>query len=549
MNLDVSLIKEETYNGDLDSTDDPGPTIQSGGSFVNAGTYGCAFSPPLKCKDPSKNPPPTTKSIGKIFSKKDSFQSEIKEMKKIKQFDPTFEFTVPYLNDCTAHRKNFKSTDETNKCTRHITSSQMEYSQIIYKYGGVDLANLYEFPTKYPFELDMLFALSLPVLKGIQRMTLSEYVHVDIKPPNMLIDLNSNPAKVYLIDFGLLTKFSELKFQFYLHTHRYPYYPPEFKIYDFHRKGIFDSRTILQSCIDNFAYFNQAEYLRWISKRWPGYMGELQTAIQSMQTLSFRDLMKEFDNEFVYKVDTYGVAMTLVELAYRFETFNPSQLKLKNRAFYEDCLQTVLFPMIHPNVYLRIPIDEAIVRLTDLIKKYLGTSPPPPPPKPTRGAPKKAVPVPPESRTPSPPSPTKPSPLTMDECKTYKLSQLHEYLEKHQLPKYGNKETLCQRLIKAMNDKHDEHKSAKRILRDLVKNDKGRKRPPPGPIPPPQNDVQREIDRLYIKPFLQCNQPENKGGYSIIELRDIARQLRLKHAKKREEICKELAELRNRPAP
>jgi serine/threonine protein kinase len=540
-------MSEQTYDydGDFDSTDDPGPS-QSGGAFINAGTYGCAFSPPLKCKDPKKNPPATKKSIGKVFSKKDSFETEIKEMKKIKTFDPTFQFTVPYLNDCMVNRSDFKPTDETVKCNRHITSSQSVYPQIMYQYGGIDLANIYEKPDKYPFELDTLFALCLPVFKGIQKMGVAKYTHVDIKPPNMLLDITSTPPKVYLIDFGLLTKFDDLKYQFYLHTHRYPYYPPEFKIYDSHRKGIFETRTILQLCMDNFNYFNQMEFFRWMSKRWPGYMVELQSAIQAMHTLSFADFMKDFDNEIVHKVDSYGIAITLVELAYRFETFIPTKLKLKNRAFYEDCLQTVLFPMIHPNVYTRIPIDEAIVRLEDLLKKYFGTPSPPPPPKKKKPVP---PPHPPSNRTPSPASPTRPSPLSMEQCMTFKLSELHEYLEKHQLPKYGKKEVLCQRLMKAMNDNHEEHKSAKRILKEIAHKDKKLKRPPPGSIPPPQNDIQREIDRLYIKPFLQCNQPENKGGYSITELREIARQLRLKHAKKRDEICKELSELRRRPNP
>ena len=539
----MTSVTQETYGGDLDSTDDPGPTCsQSGGNFINAGTYGCAFSPPLKCTDASKNPAPSTsKYIGKVFSKTSSMSDELKELQKIKLFDPTFLFTVPYVNHCIVHKKNFKASDEVIKCTRHIKPTQLLYPQLISNYGGIDLNNLYTHPSKYPFEMDELIRLCLPVFEGIQRMGAQELAHVDIKPPNMLLNLDVTPPKVYLIDFGLLTKFKDLKTQFYLHEHRYPYYPPEFKIYTHHRKGIYDTRVIFQSCIDNFAYFNSNQFFRWISKRWPNYLRDLQMAIQSMQTTKFGDFVKDFDSEIAPRVDSYGIAMTLIELIYRLEIITPSHLKVKNKAFFDECMQTILFPMIHPNVYSRIPIDLAIVLLQDLMAKY-PTVPVPP---------KKTVPPPPpqKSSSSSPSSPTKPSPLTMEQCQKFRLVDLQEYLSKHNLPKYGKKEVLCQRLIKAINDKHTEHKSAKRILKEAIKRDKKQPRGPvpgPGPtnIPPPQNDVQREIDRLYRKSLADCQQTDKKGGYTITELREIARQLRLTHTKKKDEICKELQNLR-----
>ena len=66
----------DSYAGDYDSTDDPGPGPgpQAGGAFINSGTYGCAFSPPLKCKKntfhayPRDNDTFVSKVIGKVFS-------------------------------------------------------------------------------------------------------------------------------------------------------------------------------------------------------------------------------------------------------------------------------------------------------------------------------------------------------------------------------------------------------------------------------------------------------------------------------------------------
>lgn len=556
----VPSIIEETYGGDLDSTDDPGASVQSGGAFINEGTYGCAFSPPLPCTDPRLDPDPSISSIGKIFSVPSAFLSEMKEIKKIKRFDPKFDFTVPYVSNCIVNSRHFQPSDQINKCKRHIKPNVQLYSQLMYKYGGIDLANLYEFPKKYPIELDILLRRCFPVFKGLQRMGATKHAHADIKPPNMLIDLTTNPQKVYLIDFGLLTKFKDLKSHFYLHEHRYPYYPPEFRIFDSHRKGIFQTRTILQMCLDNFTYLNSLSFIRWISKRWPSYSLDLQTTIQSFQAISFSDFVKDFDLEIAPKLDTYSLGITLLEIIYRYEVFLPVDKKVLNQAFFEECIQSVLLPMIHPNVYSRIPIDEAIVRFERLVKTYPDATLPPPPPVPKRQKmPRQSkqtqpqaygpnahpiVVTPSPTRSPSPPSPQKPSPVTMEKCMKYKVVDLQEFMEKHQLPKYGKKQILCERLIRAMNQKHGEHKLAQNILKKVAKHDKKTRRPMAEPIPPPHNEMQREIDRLYIKPLMDCNKTERDGAYPIKELREIARQLRLRHVGKREEICKELQELR-----
>lgn len=547
----ISSLSENTYGGDLDSTDDPGPDSpssviqQTGGAFINAGTYGCAFAPPLKCANASKDPPKPSESIGKVFSARTSFNKELEEIKKIKQFDPKYEFTVPYIKNCDINKRDIQPSDQADKCDRHITQSKQVYPQLIYKYGGIDLANVYEKPLQYPIALDDLIRLALPVFKGIQRMGVMEYAHVDIKPPNVLLDITASPNKMYLIDFGILTKFKDLKSQFYLHHHRYPYYPPEFRIYDCQRKGIYGIRPVLQLCMDNFAYFNSALFLQWITKRWPNYIGQLQRTIQFFQSIKFHEFMRDFDAEIAPKVDTYGIGMSLLELVYRFEVFNPHYLKITNKAFYEDCINKLLFPMINPDVYSRIPIDEAIYILEELTKTYPKQTRPfhPSPKKKDKKTKQPPVEITP-SRTPSPASPTKPTQMTMEQCLAYKLVELREFMEHHNLPKYGTKKELCTRLIEASNKQFEEHKSAKKILKKVAKRDKSRKGYYQELVPPPENEIQREIDRLYIKPLLQCNSSENKGGYSITELRAIAQQLRLKHAKKREEICKELEALR-----
>jgi len=120
-------------------------------------------------------------------------------------------------------------------------------------------------------------------------------------------------------------------------------------------------------------------------------------------------------------------------------------------------------------------------------------------------------------------------------------------LEKHQLPKYGTKQVMCERLVEVLQHKSKEHNSAKKILKEAVKKDKKNRKQgskEPLPTPPPANSTQRAIDRIYTKPLTDCNKSEDKGGYLITELRGIAKDLKLTHQSKRKEICNELLRLR-----
>ena len=559
----------DSYAGDYDSTDDPGPGPQAGGAFINSGTYGCAFSPPLKCKKntfhayPRDNDTFVSKVIGKVFSDANAFSAELAEIERIDRFDPSHIFTVPFLGNCKTHKNSFKPSDETPKCHRHLTPTRAIYNQLMYEYGGYDLATLYEKPANQSIVIDDLVRAYLPILEGILRMQTAGYAHADIKPPNMLIDptATQQTLKLYLIDFGLLTPLKDLKIQFFLHEHHYPYYPPEFRIFNSVRRGIYEHRSILQMCLDNFSFFHTGTFMQWINKRWPRYLLELDTAVLFLIKMPFHQLVLDFDDEYAKKVDLYGLGMSIVEIIFRLETTFPNHLHVSSSAFLDRLLTEVLFPMIHPNVFYRITVQDAIDRIKKIfpslsMAKAQAHAPPRAhpikPKKPVKSHAIKdghtALPNKPNVPSPaSPASPTRPVSISKQECAKLKVSQIREMLEKHQLPKYGTKQVMCERLVEVLQHKSKEHNSAKKILKEAVKKDKKNRKQgskEPLPTPPPVNSTQRAIDRIYTKPLTDCNNSDEKGGYPITELRGIAKDLKLTHQGKRKEICNELLRLR-----
>lgn len=596
----MSILTSDSYNGDFDATDLPDATSSpfapatpltpippssassttggtpycmmqkggaQGGAFVNAGTYGCAFSPPLKCTVASKNPKSGVKAVGKVFSKQQNFLDELSEIQEIEKFDKDHLFTIPYLGNCATSKSSFKPDDEVSKCSRHITRSKQKYDQILFQYGGVDLSTIYEKPMDHPIYLDNLFRIALPVFEGIQRMIQHEVAHSDIKPPNMLCDTKADPApRMYLIDFGLLTPFPKLKTSFFMHAHRYPYYPPEFRIFNSRREGIFDTQLILQFCLDNFAYLQTAKFIHWLSQRWPSYMLEMQRVVEDMNALSFRTILMDFDRVYASLVDTYGVAMTLVEIIYRLETTGNG--RVRNLVFFDKFLTGVLFPMIHPNPYRRISMAEAIKRSKALYQTY---------PfvvtkanffyymLPTKSQKIVAHPITPTLSDTSSKSAQKPKMMTEEECQALKGKVIKETLKGYHQPTYGNKAMMCKRLVEYLQKAHQEHQQAKQILQETLQREASRTkqvqvqvtkktRVPPkqnananadaSVMPSPVNSTQLKIDKVYKKSLRNCNKSDANGGYPIKDLRNIAIHLDLKEKKKRKEICDELTKLR-----
>ena len=128
--------------------------------YIAEGTYGCVFSPHLKCEKSTNNT-----QAGKIFRTKSSMREEKKLAEKIKKIDNKGKWTVPYFGNCTTDIRKASISDNVNNCG-WINRYTTEVEQLIYQNGGIDLHQLvtnFKLLDEH-FFLDDLIPLFVPLL-------------------------------------------------------------------------------------------------------------------------------------------------------------------------------------------------------------------------------------------------------------------------------------------------------------------------------------------------------------------------------------------------
>jgi len=384
--------------------------------YIAEGSYGCVFSPPLKCLNNKKT---TSSQAGKIFYSKDSMEEEKELAEKINKIDPNGKWTIPYYGSCFINVKETRQTDNIDKCnkySKHIPITE----QLIYKNGGIDLnhfTNNFEFFKNNIF-IDDLIPLFYNLLKGLKSLNERQIAHCDIKPPNMLYDFNE--FKLYIIDFGLTTPYNDISsFSNYnMLNHIYPYYPPEFKIYVqliIHNK----TNANINDILENYTRYLPRGFLDFMSKYIDIPLQVKQFAIKCQKN---KEVFKhKFKTEYVSKIDVFSLGMTFVEIFYRLSI--KSQIKLKDKTFFDNFMKLVIVPMISMDANQRYDSIEAYNSLKTLLKKY-------------------------NKKTDSSSSLSSISNIKIpaSSCNKLKRTEIVELLKKQNKPVYGNKSVLCDRL-------------------------------------------------------------------------------------------------------
>lgn len=384
--------------------------------YIAEGSYGCVFSPPLKCLNNKKT---TSSQAGKIFYSKDSMEEEKELAEKINKIDPNGKWTIPYYGSCFINVKETRQTDNIDKCnkySKHIPITE----QLIYKNGGIDLnhfTNNFEFFKNNVF-IDDLIPLFYNLLKGLKSLNERQIAHCDIKPPNMLYDFNE--FKLYIIDFGLTTPYNNISsFSNYnMLNHIYPYYPPEFKIYVqliIHNK----TNVNINDILENYTRYLPRGFLDFMSKYIDIPLQVKQFAIKCQKN---KEVFKhKFKTEYVSKIDVFSLGMTFVEIFYRLSI--KSQIKLKDKTFFDNFMKLVIVPMISMDADQRYDSIKACNSLKTLLKKYNKNTD--------------------SSSSLSSISNIK---IPVSNCNKLKRTEIVELLKKQNKPVYGNKSVLCDRL-------------------------------------------------------------------------------------------------------
>jgi hypothetical protein len=184
--------------------------------YIDEGSYGCVLYPGKRCKDNKK----IRKSIVKIFKSKRSYEEELLLHKKIENiFENNKKFIVNIIDNCEKSINTYEKQNYSKCKSTYKYDDQIIY-QIIYQYGGKDLIFLSE--TRNTKFTKLFFSLS-NIFEAIIILNKREYIHFDIRLPNILYNKNSTK----LIDFGLLLKYSEVKYQYFDKDEERFEYPPE----------------------------------------------------------------------------------------------------------------------------------------------------------------------------------------------------------------------------------------------------------------------------------------------------------------------------------
>lgn len=341
--------------------------------YVNNGTYGCVLKPAVSCSENTSLHDANT--VSKVFKMHEFADAELSIYKTIvEKLDPDNKFTVKLEGSCKIKKKRFEK-NELYQC-RNLDKNSIpdELSQIIYEYGGIDLDIAVRQCT-----FQELFIGIQRVFNGIRVLYSQEYVHNDIKPPNIVY--NTTTKKMSIIDFGLIQKFKDVysNENDYFLNYRYSYFPPEYTTcsYYFQKKNMNNWKDDVQS--NKIPYMNNIiEYNRLfirpidedIQNNYSAYpvfikawnelkdCGKDKFASFLRSSISHRDFQK-YISGFTDKIDVYMLGITLLELFYLSELYLMNDIP-GNIDFYVNVLKLVrkMIEMdprkrIHPNVAYR----------------------------------------------------------------------------------------------------------------------------------------------------------------------------------------------------
>ena len=336
---------------------------QSGGKYIYEGSYGCTFHPALPCINTG-----TRKGLGKVFNNIKDFKQEEKIQKFIIKIDPNHESTIPYYGSCGIDLEHTRKSDQANKCNiiNDFSVSKKSLNQLMFKYGGDDLdiiMNYMKQNNKYKdFYIDTIILLLLPLVKSIVKIAKYGYLHSDIKPPNILYNLQSN--KLYLIDFGLLQKQLHITQSGSTLSFKYLYYPPEFIIIMNLRAGIRDPERLYNDVLENFEFYDYEKFVDYLD--FVKYKKRLQEFIKYAVSIPLEIFEKDFLKTYIKKLDIYSLSMLLIEMIY--VTQIDGTFKIKNNKLYDSFIKNILVYMVNPDPRYRFTADETYIHLNCLYR-------------------------------------------------------------------------------------------------------------------------------------------------------------------------------------
>jgi serine/threonine protein kinase len=321
--------------------------------YINNGTYGCVFKPSFSCNSSKKY----ENTISKIFYSNIEANKEYNESSIISNINTKNEFTIKPIDKCVIN-KNKINKSELDKCGLKWQRDD-NFSNIIYLDGG---ESLYDFKINNEKTLLKILYNFTYVLKGLDKLNKKGFIHLDIKPDNIVYNYKTN--RLYLIDFGLLRKINALyndHENIFLLKYVYNYFPPEFQIFS-NSNEIKKNKLTIKYYID--INTNDIKNNFWVKINTSfGYNNdkfEIDNSISKISNLS----KKEITNLFGKKIDIYGLAISMLTIIVKSNVYY-----FQNKNLFKKILNWISNAS-NPNPYHRYDISEGLKEWYSIIDEF-----------------------------------------------------------------------------------------------------------------------------------------------------------------------------------
>tara|TARA_Y100000389_G_scaffold104576_1_gene101468 strand:+ start:14246 stop:15205 length:960 start_codon:yes stop_codon:yes gene_type:complete len=164
--------------------------------FIGEGSYGCVLKPAKNC-DIKLNLKDT---VVKLFKDEDDYNDELNNQEIIEKiFKKNKNIIVKKLSNCKKKINEYNKKDYIHCEKLYKGDDNQIIYQIVYEYGGTDL---WELRNKNKINFKKLFMNLDNIFDGLDILQKNKYMHQDIRPPNILLNIKKNISKI--IDFGFL---------------------------------------------------------------------------------------------------------------------------------------------------------------------------------------------------------------------------------------------------------------------------------------------------------------------------------------------------------
>lgn len=356
--------------------------------IVGEGTYGCVHKPALKCKNKIDKQDPN--KVSKLMTKKDA-NEELKEFKLIREADKDNNYHLGKPNSCFPD-DTFINKMSIDECGKFNANNINKYKLLLLKNGGI---NLKQFAVKMKSQnvtpvnkrkMEDFWTECHRLFIGLKDFQDHDIIHHDLKAANIVYNEDKN--RINFIDFGMMKKKSyvidklfkgndwwlaQFHWSFPIELGYLNYFPYR-KIL---AKSSWQNKEHLTNLIRQLKINNHDEMTdeaRAISvflsetrcdsnsfcyKNFNEYMNDYLITLETIKELSHTDFIKKsYDS-----VDIYGLGLSLMTVLNRTSNFI-------SKEFAQE-LGALLYKMYHPNLNLRLSVDEATVLYEQILENHI----------------------------------------------------------------------------------------------------------------------------------------------------------------------------------